>query len=565
MRRIRGIHLVVFVVTSLASGSIAIHAQADSSPVWTYTADCGIRWFRPTPPGILLVGTEREILGIAPDSGSVIWRLGPITNSNGSDVELLAHSATAVFSLKNQGPGLPPLSLIDLRDGSALWTSATVGVTRSIGSFLIPGTDKLLLRGTLSSGEGDTAMLLELASGVPIWTNAGLARHRFPYMYKHNLVYPHYSLFMDTDTTMIVATWDRLFVKFNLGTGEDIWEAIGNPSKEPNTDDVSLGDTAKSIGSLISMIQGKDVKEEEPKEKKPPEIHEFDFRYGPILESAEGERFYAPYKGTVAAFSMINGDCLWPTPPMLNGLAAQMAELPEGLLVRVVEPSGKDLHQRVVLLDRGTGAVKWKWPDLYWDGASNFVVEDDRVVIAAEGKIRAVDFAGTKAQTVAKLEFDDIDDPNTLLVVPNGYVVIGRSNLGVYAKEDGKRIKKYYRPPPSDEGWGTLLLGLSLLTYSPSSVDVGSGVKVSGGLDPMLGLNKIMKDYSSSSESEDYVYFLADTKFGDEKGTGIVRVMRETGDVAGQILLGKKKPDYALGEGQLYFKPDSKSLRCHRF
>lgn len=43
-----------------------------------------------------------------------------------------------------------------------------------------------------------------------------------------------------------------------------------------------------------------------------------------------------------------------------------MAEFPSGLLVRVIEPDGSDLHHKVVFLNKDTGAVKWRWPGSYW-------------------------------------------------------------------------------------------------------------------------------------------------------------------------------------------------------
>jgi outer membrane protein assembly factor BamB len=556
--------LLLSLAVSAASLVLALPVPAAAPPTWTYKAESRIRWYRTTPSGVLLVCTEHEVQGIAPDSGAVIWRIA-LKNPKTVAVDVLAHPSAAVLTLGDQGPGLPPLAVIDLRDGRPLWTSATLGILRSTGCYLIPGTDEVLLRGSPSPGGGnDTAVLFDLATGAPLWTNATLARPRFPYMYGTNLVRPQYATFLDTDTTMIVAAWDRLFLKVNLVTGETAWEAIGNPAKEPPpSDDGALGDLIGDIGSLFGKHKSR------PKEKTPPkqpEVHEMDFRYPPILVVPDEDRFYAAYQGTVAAFSMTSGECLWSDPPRLMGLAAQMADLPIGLLVRVLEPRGKDAAHRIVLLDKGTGAIRWTWPKLYWSASSDFLVEDERVLIAADGRIRAVALATRTETTFAKLDFEDIDEAYSLLAVPSGYAALGRSNLGIYAKADGHRIKKYYRPPPNDEGWGAALLGLSALTLAADPAHLGSRVAIGGYLDPMVGVNKILKDYSASKEKEDSAYFLADTAFGDETGTGIVRVRKETGEVTGQILLGTKEPDYALDlEGRLYFHPDSNSIRCYRF
>ena len=64
--------LVVLTLPTLEPGSLAA-----TPPIWTLQLDRRIDWFKASPSGNFLVGTDQEILGVAPDSGTVAWRIRP--------------------------------------------------------------------------------------------------------------------------------------------------------------------------------------------------------------------------------------------------------------------------------------------------------------------------------------------------------------------------------------------------------------------------------------------------------------------------------------------------------
>ena len=76
---------------SLATAVSAVPVQAVGSVLtWKLELDRPVRWFKTSPPGVFLVGTDREIVGVSSDSGKVLWRIGPIKDSDRDNVELLA-------------------------------------------------------------------------------------------------------------------------------------------------------------------------------------------------------------------------------------------------------------------------------------------------------------------------------------------------------------------------------------------------------------------------------------------------------------------------------------------
>ena len=87
------------------------------------------------------------------------------------------------------------------------------------------------------------------------------------------------------------------------------------------------------------------------------------------------------------------------------------------------------------------------------------------MLIASEGDLVSVDLTGGKDRALGKLGFESSDDPVTLLRVPEGVCVIGSQNLGIYAADDGRRIRKFYRDAPDGTVLGLAHLGVSVLTY----------------------------------------------------------------------------------------------------
>jgi hypothetical protein len=355
---------------------------------------------------------------------------------------------------------------------------------------------------------------------------------------------------------MIFHMRDGVFQRFDLKTGALLWTATGKGAV-PYTSNTDAEQRNRLMATNIAReITAKATNEKFVEEKE----QEISIDYAPMLKSSCGDRFYAPYQRSLASISLASGECLWKDPPRLGGSVAQMEETPAGLLVRTVDPIGEHLCQRVLLLDAETGAVRKQWPKSGlsamshspWTDATNFLVEPDRVVIAAEGKLRAADLGMAREQALTKLKFDGTDEASALLSVPGGYSVIGWSNLGIYAKANGERTKKYYRDPPSDNG-----LGLGLLLLSAAT---------KGWVPPQLGFEALDYDLSASERRESFAYFLVSMTEGKNTGRGIVRVRVETGDVAGEVYFGKRTPAYEVdSEGRLYFMADSKTMCCYRF
>jgi len=545
----------------IAALTLSAYAFADTKPTWVLSLDSQVRWFRDAPAGVVLVGTDQEVLGVGSADGVVRWRLGPAEETSYKDVEPLDPLPFALVSLgKRKAPGLPATFLVDLRDGRTVWTADSLDVGWSIGSRLLQGQDRLLLRAALKpKGKVQTAILVDLKTGHPIWTNQQLGENFVPDPVLAAGIRGREGPLMDSDSTMILFMNSRTLRRYNLMTGAVLWESRDLPGP--------------SAGFLERLGDETDMRSDEEKEKEKQAKEEEQMRSvvdvwcAPMIVGSGGDRFYAPYRNTVAAFSRQDGKRLWKKVPKLDGIVVQMQEIPSGLIVRTFSKSDSP-HFKVELLDRGSGHPKWRVPGKgstllaklggTWSSASNFIVDGDRMLIATEGSLVAVDLAEGREHTLTELGFESGDDPAILLRVPDGFSISGAQNLGIYAADDGRRIKKFYREAPGGTGLGLALLGLSAVSYV---YEFGEGL-----LPPSVGFNELMKDYTANQSRDEYSFFLVDLKVENDTKPGLVRVNRRTGEAEGEVVLGSKKPDYVIdSDGQVIFRPDSRTLHCYRF
>lgn len=561
---------------------LSTHALADTKPAWVLSLDRPLRWFQPAPSGVLLVGTEQEILGVGVDNGTVRWRLGPAEDSKGGDVEALAPLPYALVSLgKRRAPNFPATFLIDVRDGHTIWAADSLGVGWSIGSWLLPGNDRLLLRAALKpKGKVQTAILVDVRTGNRIWTRQELGENFDPEPVVAARICGYERPLLDTDSTMILFSDSKTLRKYDLGTGALLWQSTDLPPPAAGL--------LERLGDATEVGKNEAGKNEEKAKGEEAERAIVNVWCAPMVVATSGDRFYAPYLNTVSSFSTKNGQRLWKKIPKLTGVVVQMQEIQSGLLVRTL--SNEDSPSfKVELLDRESGKRRWRVPGKgsglltklagTWSSTSNFLIDGNRMLIASEGDLVSVDLTGGEDRSLGKLGFESGDDPITLGRVPEGVCVIGKQNLGIYATDDGRRIRKFYRDAPGGEGLGLALLGVSALTYGAGFFEGGS-VRVSAHGDhldrttekwsvklaPEVGFNELMKDYTATRARDNYSFFLIDLKDGDDIKPGIVRVNRQTGEVEGEAVLGTKKPDYIIDSyGQVIFSPDSKTLHCYRF
>src|SRR6185436_11085793 len=187
--------------------------------------------------------------------------------------------------------------------------------------------------------------------------------------------------------------------------------------------------------------------------------------------SADRQRFFAPFQNSIGCYSVRDGQGLWNKPPRLPGVVTQMAEVPDGLLVWVInwtEPRKRHL----LLLDALTGEVRWRTPHHllknFWESTSNILIEDRKAFVAAEGRLFSVDLVSGKDSVNARLGFQGDDPPGRLEARRNGFLVSGAQNL-VLAGSDGRPVFQFFRDAPGGSPVGATLLAITSILAIASS------------------------------------------------------------------------------------------------
>jgi hypothetical protein len=284
----------------------------------------------------------------------------------------------------------------------------------------------------------------------------------------------------------------------------------------------------------------------------------------------DGRRFFAPHHNVVGAFSTYNGATRWVKPALLGGIPAQMERVPQGLLVRTIPefPEESELNW-ISLLDIRTGHEVWRspraegwasFPD--WDSSTPFLVHDDRIVVAAGGKLQTVELDTGTERKLCDLDFEGGDIPVTLEIRDDRYLVVGDQNALWCDFEGNVRDRVYYEPPGGSFAAGLSWLLVAAVINAIGDVHVGN-VVIEFQADYSPGLEEMFRKYQATLEGTNYLYILTESSEGNQ----IVRVSKGDATECGRIDVDTNEPDYRICPytGNLFWKSDGRTISCFTF
>jgi outer membrane protein assembly factor BamB len=531
---------VVLVMLALTSTSFS-GTSPDISPTWTFTSADTIRWYTATPPGVLIVGTDQGIVGVAADSGRTIWRLEGLEDAQAGDFRIFGPTSLALVSLRGGTPTKQPkVFLMDIRDGRTIWSADSVGITECLGGFLLPRSRRFLMgAGLASEGKQRALVLLDLGTGAVLWKSEEFFAKYRPALFQVDgrpTIAPHQPPLLDSDSTLIVFMNKYKMRKYDLHSGAVFWEA-----------------RVDSVRGLWDPLF--------EKRDSPALYHGF----ARMTLAADRQCFFAPFQNSIGCYSLIDGHGLWQKTPRLPGPVTQIEEVPAGLLVSVVDEN-EPPQRHLVLLEASTGQIRWKSPHglvkSCWLSTSNFLVEEHRAIVAADGKLLAVSLESGKESAIADLGFKGEDGPRRLEARKDGFLVSGAQNL-VLAARDGRPIFRFYRHAPGGSRLRAALLAVGSITAIAAS-ELGEREWVSredyGKL--FLAVGEAAAEHGAAIDAGDVLWVLAD-KTGASDKPGLVCVNRADGEVIGEVPLGVDRPDFLTDwTGRVYVKSDGQTIQC---
>lgn len=526
---------------------------AELGPKWTINSDEDIDWYEVTTPGIVMVGTDHEVKALNPETGNVLWAKQCRKGVKWGCFEPIPGTPLAVLTMQKKVFNDDPfVAMINIATGEELWHSSAFGLGESYGHFVIPHLSALMFYGKQAEEpKKNLVVLVDLLTGDVIWKHLEMFKKWDPHLFeigdRETIVGNQEPLF-DTDSTMILLLNKKSVRKYNVRTGELVWD-----SKE--------------------KLKRKKSFFEKTKEKDDYPCSGLMLGFAPMLLSHDGAIVYAPYQNIVGAFRTSDGHNIWDDQEKLRGIATEMYETEHGLLVKCWDGDYTELK----MLDFAIGKKLWKAPQGKgsvlkkllsgaWGATSNLIVEVSAIWIATTDDVIRVNPSTGTTENKLPLGFDGIEEYLWIEPLDNGYLVSGLQNLVWFSPEWEKQNHVYFRPA-DNIGAGLFSLATALTMNAIGTRDLSDNVTVTLAGDTWGALKTMMEDFEASSGGDGYMYILAEPLDGEYAGLCLLRVSKSDGSVAGRIKLHTREPDYQLNlrQSSLVMKTEDKKLVDYQF
>ncbi|WP_370176569.1 outer membrane protein assembly factor BamB family protein [Leeuwenhoekiella palythoae] len=259
-----------------------------------------------------------------------------------------------------------------------------------------------------------------------------------------------------------------------------------------------------------------------------------------------------------------------------------MAETPNGLIYITSEDAN--------IVDLKTGDQVWEKPLKYKSAnsvTSAFDAKNNRYLINADDELFAIDAESSEISTLAKVKFEEKENPNTLTVREDGIYLGSDQNMALL-DFDGDTQYHTYLKSPGRSTFGKIVGGVTAVATTAltmtSAMTAGAnmrshavntnnlrnyneyGREAKRAQDMFAGMADASFEYLSTrfkatAATKNAQFIL--TKLDD--GTGLAKVSKANGEIEKEIVLKDKKPEYKVDDygGVLYYKADNKTIYAY--
>jgi len=198
-----------------------------SGKAWTMDFDRGIDWFRLSPTGRLIAGTNDGLYGIDPATGKVAWKhdfLKNLTKTNYNPISNSPFIAIVTGSMFNMQQ-----VILDVSSGKIIANTKDLGMKMVNKRYTVPSLGGILFSGYLNNAP--SLVFIDAATGEKKWVLSKVFENNSEVMVARPLA---------TDkNSLLLATNKRLY-KVDVATGTVTWKA----DFKTNTDDGILATEA---------------------------------------------------------------------------------------------------------------------------------------------------------------------------------------------------------------------------------------------------------------------------------------------------------------------------------
>lgn len=255
-----------------------------------------------------------------------------------------------------------------------------------------------------------------------------------------------------------------------------------------------------------------------------------------------------------------------------------MAESPQGLIYITSEDAN--------IVNLSSGETVWKKALSYKKAtsvASTFDSKNNRYMITADGKIKTIDAKTGNVSDFATCNFEEKEEPSSMQIRDGGIFLSSNQNMALYGF-DGKEKYQVYHKSPGRSTFGKIMGGIVAVTSTALTVSMsaaaGANRSAFGGVNDLSSYNDYGRDakraadmfagiagasfeylskrFKATAASENSQFILKKL----DNGIGLVKVDKDSGKVAKEIILNDKKPEYEVDEtaGFLFYKANDKTI-----
>ncbi|MDG5492718.1 PQQ-like beta-propeller repeat protein [Psychroserpens sp. SPM9] len=611
----------------------SLSAQKAETPNQNYDLGSKINEMTLTVGGILVVATNDGLVGIKPTESQPVFTFTNFGKLKPEETDFIPNSPYIVVSQgagsKFAGLAKTKRAVIDYVQGKVIFNSENDNWNQIYTCNVILPQNKLVVSGIQKEGDKFEKMTPKVA------------------VYDLNTSKLDYSFFLDnpgrvgiakdfsvTGTPLllkdflIIPTAQGLIAKSH--SGEDLWQ-----TKIKGVNWMVADKTEKEIYGFETTSNGKNTRIHKIGSNGA-ELWQDDRKVKGIVSNFEilpqglavvsdvaggSGALAAKSESKITMFSAATGEDLWDKAPKTKGYVQHFYVMEDGILFGIYEGGinkisfdGKTLFKKPLktgenimvmahspqgliyitsedanIVNLETGEEVWNKPLKYKNAtsvASTFDNENNRYLIAADGKIMAVDANSGEVSDLAKCDFEEKEDPNHM-EIRNGSIFLSSSQNMTALSYDGNENYHTYYKSPGRSTFGKIVGGITAVASTALTVsmsaraganrsaygsvnDLGSyndyGKEAKRAADMFAGIAGASFDYLStrfkaSSATENAQFIL--TKL--DGGVGLVKVNKDTGNVDKEIILKDKKPEYQVDEfgGYLYYKANDKTIYAY--
>lgn len=513
-----------------------------TTPNWSIDFEKKIKWQKLTSTGHLVVSTDGGLYGLNPEDGSTAWKMDEIKKLNEEMFELIPYTPYAIV---NVGKGLfsvfNKMIVINVADGKEVWNSEQLDINSSMGQFVLPEINALLIYGVNKKGKNKVSVV-DIDTGKLIWEDLDFFKKRnavvFPMTKVKSTIVGNQEPLFDTPETMITFLDNKGLRKHNAKTGELIWDCEIKKTHAP------------------ALVRG----------------------YSPMFFDAKNKVVYVPSLNKIIAVRTDDGTKVWKKSEKLKGMVQQITLTPQGLLVKTGGGNdGKGGKPSIMLLNTETGKKAWKKEFKKLKSSTNFVVKDDKVLVYSDKKIYSVNLSDGKHEEIAKkIKFKGGESPYGLTLREDGLFLQSSQNLMLLDFNGEKKFHNHFKAPSSSMfakiASTAAIMAVNAMSVASAYSRAQTNAYNSGGTGTakysLINSNPYMsKRFKASKDAANFTYILTDIKNDGEKGPGIAKVNKISGEQEKGIILGTKEPVYEIDEidGRIFYKSDKKQIQCFKF